>query len=361
MRGGLFDRRKFLQAAGLAYVAALTDRQAFALTRTDALYAAAFQKADGSHGFALIGESGDTLTEHRLTGRGHGFATSPATGWSVAFARTPGNFGYAFRADGKAEPVAFLSPASRHFYGHGAFSPDGRILFTTENDFENDAGIIGLYEPQNGFRRLGEFASGGIGPHEMLLTADGKGLWVANGGIATHPSSGKAKLNLDTMRSSICLIDLKHGNILARHETPANWQRLSLRHMAADDKGRIWIGAQHEGAATENAPLVARCGTDDGLTFIDLPPHTIGAMKNYIGSVAASGDGNRIAFTSPTGGALLVIDAATGTVCAQEQITSVCGVAGKGSDFLKSTETGFMGTRKFDQLWDNHIFRIAGG
>ncbi len=359
-RAPLLDRRIFLKAAGMAFTTALTGGQAFALSRTDGLYAAAFQKPDGSHGFALVGEDGAVLSEHFLIGRGHGFTTSAATGWSVAFARTPGNFGYAFRADGRYEPVAFSSPENRHFYGHGAFSPDGKILYATENDFENDVGIIGLYEPANGFRRIGEFPSGGIGPHEMLLTPDGTGLWVANGGIVTHPSTGKTKLNLDTMRSNICLINLKDGSIRARHETPTDWQRLSLRHMAIDNSGFVWIGAQHEGTETERAPLVARCGMEDGLTFVDLPDPALGAMRNYVGSVAASGDGKRIGFTSPEGGSLLVIDAATGTIAAQEQISSVCGIAGRGEGFLKSTETGFMNARKYDELWDNHIFKLAG-
>ncbi len=350
-----------MAAAGLAFATALTDRQAFAISRTEALYAAAFQKPDGNHGFALLSEDGAMLTEHRLTGRGHGFTTSPASGWSVAFARTPGNFGYAFRADGTSKPVAFSSPENRHFYGHGAFWPDGKILYATENNFENDAGIIGLYEPANGFRRIGEFASGGIGPHEMLPSADGNGLWIANGGIVTHPSTGKTKLNLDTMRSNICLIDLKDGNIVARHETPNDWQRLSLRHMAADENGRIWIGAQHEGSETELAPLVARCGKDDGLEFIELPRQALGAMKNYVGSVAASGDGKRIAFTSPTGGTLLVVDAATGLVAAQESVPDVCGIAGTGAGFIRSTEDGLLNTQRYERAWDNHIFKLASG
>ena len=359
-RALLIDRRSFLKAAGISFTTALTGSQAYALSRTDGLYAAAFQKPDGSHGFALVGEDGTVLTEHRLTGRGHGFTTSVANGWSVAFARSPGNFGYAFRADSEAGPVAFSSLENRHFYGHGAFSPQGQILFATENDFENDVGIIGLYEAANGFRRIGEFPSGGIGPHEMLLTSDGKGLWVANGGIVTHPSTGKTKLNLDTMRSNICLIDLKDGSLRAQYATPSNWQRLSLRHMAIDNSGFVWIGSQHEGAETEPAPLVARCGMDDGLTFLDLPAPALGAMRNYVGSVAASDDGKRIAFTSPTGGTLLIVDAATGNISGREQIASVCGVAGRGAGFLKSTETGVMDARKYDELWDNHIFRIAG-
>lgn len=352
------DRRRFLQSAGLAYSALLTGRQSFALSRSDAVYATAFQTPDRSFGFALMGDDGQILSEHRLTGRGHGFASSPATGWNVAFARAPGNYAFAFKSNGNSEPVAFSTPQGRHFYGHGAFSADGKLLYATENDFENDTGLIGVYEPSSGFRRVGEFPSGGIGPHEMLLSPDGASLWVANGGILTHPDTGKAKLNLETMRSSIALIELAHGAIRSHWETPLHLQRLSLRHMALDHTGSLWIGAQHEGPATDQAPLIAICAEDRELGFAEINPQKLSALRNYVGGVAASGDGRRIGFTSPVGGALLVLDVGNGSAALQSQ-PQVCGLAGRGSGFLTSTESGLLDNRMHSRFWDNHIAQMA--
>ena len=34
----------------------------------------------------------------------------------------------------------------RHFFGHGVFSPDGKLLYATENDFEAARGVIGVYD-----------------------------------------------------------------------------------------------------------------------------------------------------------------------------------------------------------------------
>lgn len=358
MRPSLLDRRRFLQAAGVTFASLLSERQAFAFTSTDALYASCFQKPDGSHGFALLNEAGDILTEHRLTGRGHGFTTSPDTGWSVAFARSPGNFAYAFRTDGKSEPVAFSAPENRHFYGHGTFSPSGTLLYATESDFESGRGVIGIYEPSNGFARIGEFFSHGIGPHEMILSPDGQGMWIANGGILTHPDSGKTKLNLDTMRSNIALLDLMDGAVLQMHETPANLQRLSLRHMAVAKDGTVWIGSQHEGSATDSAPLVARIGHGKPLAFIDMPEEARLALKNYVGSVAASGDRTKIAFTSPVGNSLVLLDANSANVVNREDHTLICGIAGAGSGFVYSTEAGAIGAKNYERLWDNHIHAL---
>ena len=354
----LIGRREFLQGAGLVFATLLTENQAHALSHTDTIYASAFQTPENTHGFALFSQDGNVLSEHRLVGRGHGFASNIATGWNVAFARAPGNFALAFKRAGDAPPLAFSAPEGRHFYGHGAFSIDGRFLYATENDFHNDAGVIGIYETGNAWRRIGEYPSGGIGPHEMLLAADGKSLWVANGGILTHPESGKAKLNLDTMRSSIAMVDLKDGTIKGRWETLAHLQRLSLRHMALDAHGALWIGSQYEGTGTDSVPLIAHCAMDKPLTFVDLQQGMQAHLRNYIGSVASSADGNRIGFTSPVGGARLVIDASSGKQDLQVE-PSVCGIAGRGPGFVVSTETGDLDGRRHDRFWDNHIMRIA--
>jgi uncharacterized protein len=354
----LIGRRAFLQGAGLAFATLLPQIQAHALSRTDAIYASAYQAPDRTHGFALFTEDGKLLSEHNLVGRGHGFASCKVTGWNVAFARAPGNFALGFKSSEASEPVAFSAPESRHFYGHGAFSADGKLLYATENDFGNDAGIIGIYEPENSWRRIGEFSSGGIGPHEMLLAPDGKSLWVANGGISTHPDTGKIKLNLDTMRSSISLIDLNTGAIKGRWETPENLQRLSLRHMALDAKGMLWIGAQHEGANTDDVPLIARCSMDQPLAFVDLQQGFQPRLRNYIGSVASSADGNRIGFTSPTGGARLVIEVSSGKQNLRVE-PEVCGIAGRGAGFVFSTENGELDGRHHNRFWDNHIMQIA--
>lgn len=354
----LMDRRLFLQGAGLAYSALLSGGQAFALSRTDAVYASAFQTPERTFGFALLSESGEVISEHRLSGRGHGFAASVESRWNVAFARAPGNFALAFRSSGKAEPIAFATREGCHFYGHGTFSADGKLLYATENDFEKDAGIIGIYETSGGFRRVGEFTSGGIGPHEMLRSRNGNSLWVANGGILTHPDTGKAKLNLDTMRSSIALIDLANGDIRSRWETPPHLQRLSLRHMALDHRGHLWIGAQHEGPATDQAPLIATCSTDSDLGFVTVDPEKLTALRNYVGAVAASADGTRIGFTSPEGGASLVLDVSGQGQTLQLQ-PSVCGIAGRGVGFIESTGDGRLDGRTYERFWDNHIARIA--
>ena len=101
----------------------------------------------------------------------------------------------------RGRPIARLDPPSdRHLYGHGCFSADGTVLSTTGNDTTPLEGRITIWDPADGHARVGDIASGGIGSHEIVRLPETGTLVVANGGIATHPDSGRAPLNLPTMR-----------------------------------------------------------------------------------------------------------------------------------------------------------------
>lgn len=355
MKPLILDRRSFLAAAGASWAAALLPNPAEALARDDMLFASAFMAEDKTYGFALTDAAGDIITRRSLPERGHSFAGGGPDGKAVIFARRPGTFALAFDPRMQSAPILFSTPPDSHFYGHGLFSPDGRLLYAAENAFATGDGMIGIYDAAAGFKRIGAFASGGIDPHDMILLADGKTLCVANGGILTHPDSGRQKLNLATMKSLISFIDIATGTVLESHELPASMQRLSLRHMAAARDGMIWVGGQYEGDAADRAPLIARIGLGRQLVMPEFAPEIINRFGNYIGSVAASSDGERIAFTSPVGGTMLVINAKTGSPIETRSITGVCGVAGSGSGFLVSSENGMMGGRQHAEHWDNHI------
>ncbi|MGB0057672.1 MAG: DUF1513 domain-containing protein, partial [Methyloceanibacter sp.] len=102
--------------------------------------------------------------------------------------------------------VWFTSKPDRHFFGHGVFSADGRLLHTTENDYKNAQGIIGVRDATDGYKQIGEFSARGMEPHDVALLADGRTMVIANGGIRTHPDSGADELNLpDSLHSSMSI------------------------------------------------------------------------------------------------------------------------------------------------------------
>ncbi|MBX3598351.1 MAG: DUF1513 domain-containing protein [Rhizobiaceae bacterium] len=360
----LIDRRAFLKAAGVGFLASLTPRGIAMAAEADAVFATAFQRRDGSYGAAILTERGKLVHSIALPERGHDVAYDPISRRSVVFARQPGTFAVVFDPGGKAEPLTINSVEGRHFYGHGAFSPDGKLLYATENDFDNAAGMVGVYDASDGFRRIGEFPTYGVGPHELVLLGDGHSLAICNGGIETHPDFGRAKLNLATMKPSFVFIDRETGELLEKHELPSALHKLSIRHMDIDHRGTIWFGCQHEGPASERPLLIGKAERGKAFGLVDMPAEILGGFRNYIGSVAANRDAGTIAVSSPQGNAYAVLDATSGAVLSATTLTEVCGLAPDDAGFLASTGTGEIvapdstSVTEPDYVWDNHLLRI---
>ena len=76
----------------------------------------------------------------------------------------------------------------------------------TENDTVSLAGKIGIYDANNAYKKIAEFDSHGIGPHELIMHPDGDTLVIANGGIKTEQAS-REELNLDSMRPSLTYLN----------------------------------------------------------------------------------------------------------------------------------------------------------
>ncbi|WP_438750633.1 DUF1513 domain-containing protein [Pararhizobium sp. O133] len=355
----LTDRRDFLKMAGAAWVATLAPQAAVALSRTDAIYASAFRSPDGAYGVAMLSEEGAIIDRMPLPARAHGMTYSPVANRAVAFARRPGTFAMIFAPDGSIEPIVITSVEGRHFYGHGCFSADGRLLYATENDFDENRGMIGVYDGTDGFARIGEFPSYGIGPHDMTLGMDGHMLVVANGGIETHPDFGRTKLNLDHMEPSLALIDTRDGRLIERHVMPAKLRQLSTRHVDIDANGRIWFACQYEGARNDLPPLAGSFSKGEDIRFLDLPEETTLALANYVGAIAVNRRHGLIGLTSPKGGAEVTIDAKSGKVLRQTVLAEAAGIASSADDFVASSYDGWFGWTRSEVAWDQHIVRLG--
>lgn len=374
----LLSRRSFLAALGglTANSALAGSTLAESLQTQDGsapLFASAYRQANGDFGIGLVDELGQVLARITLPGRGHGFAVAPDRSRLVAFARRPGNFAVIVRPlEGISTEILVAEPG-RHFFGHGCFSRDGRLLYAVENDFDTARGVIGIYDLSGlASRRIGEFATHGIGPHEALLSQDGRVLIVANGGIETHPAKGREKLNLDTMAPSIAFLEAETGDLLSRQELDPALHQLSLRHMALDANGRAWVGGQFEGPADGKPPLVAVLSRDETPKLLELPDKVSSGLENYIGSVATNRSGEVVATSAPRGGKTLFWKADTGSYLGSQTIVDGCGVApiDQGS-FLVSDGNGALSyvlepdspaeviARPAGLSWDNHMVALT--
>lgn len=355
----LIDRRSFVKAAGIPFLAALAPRPLHALERADAVFASAFRARDGSFGIATVSERGEIIDRVALPARAHGMAASRATGCTVAFARRPGTFFMAFDPAGHRDPVVMHTPENRHFYGHGQFSPDGAILYASENDFDGNRGVIGLYDARNGFVRIGEYDAHGIGTHDMTVSDDGRLIVIANGGIETHPDFGRTKLNIDTMQPSLVLLDAASGQLIQKHIMPPELRQLSTRHVDLGDDGRIWFACQYEGPRNALPPLVGHFSVGEDLSFVDLPDETKVRLANYVGAIAVNRREGLVGLTSPNGNAAVTLDARNGRVVCESVVREAAGVAASADGIAVSSYGGYFKGHGNDVAWDQHIVRLS--
>ena len=331
--------------------------------REEPAFVTARRTAAGGFDMAILGPSGKVLYSHRIDARGHSAAVRREPRTAVVFARRPGRFALAVDVETLTVEALFAPPADRLFEGHGFFSADGKVLFATENDFDAERGVLGMYDATGGFARIGEIPTYGIGPHEALLMRDGRTIAVANGGIITHPDYPRQKLNLPDMQPNFTLIDANSGDLLGEAQLPKDYYQLSLRHMAEAAPGVVWFGGQYEGPKTDRLSLIGTFDAGRGLTLNDADLDAMAHMDRYVGSVAVTPDGETVITTSPPGGVFLEWDAATRRMRRMHEAADVAGTASAPAGYAVTTGTGVFelsdGTgSQSDAAFDNHLVPI---
>ncbi len=368
----VIDRRSFI--AGVAgfvgpIVAPIMAPGARAESRRNVI-AAATRQPDGSFAAVIYDLDNGLLSKAALPARGHDIAVNPVSGTCVAFARRPGTFAIAFGGNPARPPIAFSAPPGRHFYGHGVFSRDGRLLYTTENAFDDGTGRIGIWETAGNYRRVGEILSHGIGPHDINLVPDGRTLVIANGGTITHPEHGRRVLNLATMQPSLAYVDTTTGDLIERHVLPAALHKLSIRHLDVAGDGTIVFGCQNKGPRSRQVDLIGFHRPGGDIAFLSGGTAVHRALRHYVSSIAINRAGDLAVVTSSRGQQAVFVDIARRSVVGIQPFRDVSGVAaagtesgfvltGGGGDITERTERSAVGKqRRVAWHWDNHAIAL---
>ncbi len=326
-------------------------------------WVSAAKTPDGSHALLGVSAQGDIVFQQPLPDRGHDTVLHPKHPHVIGFARRPGRFARVLDCRTGADLAMLHAPPGRHFYGHGVFTRDGAYLFTTENDYETANGVIGIWDSRRNYKRVGEFLSGGTGPHDIALLPDQDILVIANGGIETHPDSGRTKLNIPMMRPNLTYLDLTGGQI-EQIELDRSLHTNSIRHLDVDHAGNVAFAMQWEGSSSETPPLLGYHKLGQNPILLAAPDELQQDMNNYAGSVALSRDGKQAAITSPRGGKIHIFDWHLQTFETSYDLTDVCGVAASETGFTVSTGTGVIANidktglnagARTPFLWDNHM------
>ena len=374
MLSTVIDRRQGLGwlAAGLAVavVPGLRPNRA-AGARAGPLFVSARGGERGRYFVSGFDRQGSPAFDLALPGRGHAAVLRPGRRHAVVFARRPGSFALVIDLDAGQVLQRLDASDGRHFYGHGVFSQDGRTLFSTENDYEAGRGVIGIRDATEGYRRVGEYPSYEIGPHDIGLLADGKTLVVANGGVLTHPDSGRAKLNIPEMSPSLAYIDVADGALRADYRLPASHHKLSIRHLALGPGDEVGLALQSEAPPGTLLPLVGRHGGGEEIDLPPVPPKTLRRMRGYCGSAAFDRGGEILGVSCPRGNLVTFWHLGERRFLGEVGVADGCGIAAtaKPGVFLISGGAGdlclydviagqkqtmvassFTGAR-----WDNHL------
>jgi hypothetical protein len=368
----LIDRRSFIAgAAGSAAVFALAPNAAGASQARSELFAAARRDDRGAFSAALFSLASGDQRSVRLPARGHDIALRPGGGEWVAFARRPGRFGVAV-PHGDRPPIWFEARPDRHFFGHGVFSADGKLLYTTENDYGRAQGMIGVRDATGGYRQIGEFSAHGMEPHDVQLLSDGRTLVIANGGIRTHPDSGNDELNIPDMQPSLVYLDLATGDLVEEQVLAADLHQLSIRHLALASRDVVVFGCQYRGPEENHPPLVGFHKRGEPPVLVEAPAETQSALANYIGSVATDSGGGIVAASAPKGGLIAYWDLGSRRYLGASTLKDGCGVAPTRhkASFLITSGEGWLveadildlphkEARRSPYEWDNHVILVG--
>jgi hypothetical protein len=361
------NRRDFLLFTGGLLLAANPLTRAFAHQAGSRLVSCRTD-ADGVHHLTAVGIDGSLHFDVVLPGRGHGICVRPDGSQAVVFARRPDDFLWVVDVDSGRVLQQKTSQPGRHYFGHGVFDPAGRLLYVTENAYDEGHGVVGIYDAADGYRRLGEIPSHGVGPHELKLLADGRTLVIANGGIHTHPDSERSKLNLDDMDPSLAYVDTASGLLLGQYRPPAQWHQLSIRHLDVTPDDKVCIAMQYEGPVNQHPPLIAVHQGEASLRLLSAPDEVQQRMRNYCGSVACDLGGEVFAVSSPRGNLITLWSAADGRLLDAIAYADGCGLArtdGSGRFYASNGQGDLMqlgraaagapGHAWNGWRWDNHL------
>jgi hypothetical protein len=327
-------------------------------------YFSACNLAAGPNGFGLaaLDEAGRIVWSATAPARGHAVEVAPDGKTLALIDRKPGA-AITLYSDGTAR-TRIAAPEGWHFGGHAVFSRDGARLYAAESRDGDQLGRIAVIDPRTG-RRIAEFASGGIEPHELIWAEPDRLLAIGNGGLVDRlATEGEAD-------SNFALVDAASGAVQSEHRLDEDLVSLSIRHLVRTAEGEIVFGMQDQDPATDWRPLVGVV-RDGAIELLDMPRGELMKLRGYCGSVAIDRGGMIAAATSPHGGFAALWNVPERRYLGGVELRDGCGIAaaempaqfvftaGSGARLLIDASDGVT-SRALERpasglpQWDNHL------
>jgi hypothetical protein len=196
------------------------------------------------------------------------------------------------------------TPKERAFYGHGAFSGDGGLLFATENRLDTREGLICVRDGRT-YQERGQFPTYGKSPHDCHLIDEGRTLVITNGGGTIDETAAEAA-------PSVTFVDARTTKLLERltFETP----RINAGHLALTRKrDLVTISAPREGLPTSaQGAVTIRAGRGRFATMTE-PAAVVERMIGESLSLCIDEASAVVAVTNPDGNIVTFWDLGRGS------------------------------------------------
>ena len=357
----------FLANAFIAKPVSAVDKHIFSNRKYKIM--SGYRDIQGFDNFGLFRFDGKKVFSVKLNWRSHDSEFVNKKKEIVVFPRRPGKKIIIIDAKEGILKNEITSKKGYHYYGHGTYSDSRKYLYASENNYtytDSKSGIIGIYDTENNYKRIGEFSSYGIGPHEIKMSSDESNIIVANGGILTHPNFPRIKLNLDSMDPNISIINANSGKLIQQYKLSKGLNKNSIRHLDVSSSGEIIIACQYNGNILEEVPLLVKINKENKVKFLHFPKELAKKSKNYCGGIKILNNSDMLMASFPRGGILAYWNLSDGKFIGLKNNKDVCGIDvinnlslfvisnGKGEIFVKQTN-------KYKKLfnkniqWDNHL------
>ncbi len=311
------DRRQFLISNLSLGALALTGcSPKSAAKQADQLVFSACTDVKNQHYAAAFTPDGQCYFIQPIKERAHHSEYLPNQKHALFFARSPGTEFYVVDINTKTIIQTVKAPEGRYYSGHGVIDKDDQ-LYVTENDAKTHQGYLGVYEPINNYKRTRSFATHGIEPHQVLLNPVTHKLIVANGGLIKEDGE---IINTENFESSVAYLDPKTGALENLYMAPA--PQNSLRHMALDSAGQVYIGAQSYNS--KSIPLIFKHKDEGQLVPFEAEEYVWDSHNQYTASLAEKN--GILAVTSPRGNIVSFWNANTGKMLEQKSMQDCAGL-----------------------------------
>ncbi|MBV1860553.1 MAG: DUF1513 domain-containing protein, partial [Nannocystaceae bacterium] len=206
----------------------------------------------------------------------------------------------------------------RQFYGHGAYSRDGSLLYCTESDpRDGRRGYITVRDGRT-FETLGDFPSHGLAPHDCQFAKDGTTLVVANGG------SGAGR---DEDLPGVAFVDVRDGKLLDVLPVPS--AHINAGHLDLTEAGDLaLVSAPRDGYDPARAcGGVSLRAAGAALTTVREPEAIVTKLLGETLSLAIHPGTRVVGATTPLGNFVTFWNLDTGALVGKLRVPNPRGIA----------------------------------